>query len=468
MLNLPASELDRRILWFQRKGERTLKHSLNNELDMVSVHHSMTVVFCKRSRWGTQGLRFGAIFAGVLVAVACMVQAGDWPQILGPNRDGRAAPGESLPDSITAKGPVVAWSESIGSGYAGPIVSGESVYLFHRRGEDELVSCWAKVDGKLRWETKLIAEYRGGIDSDTGPRCVPCLVGQDLVVYGAAGQLSCLNPVDGKVRWSISLRKDFKADDGYFGAGSTPLVLEDRIIVNVGSRQAGVVAVARSDGKVLWKSTSYEASYSSPVALQYQGKPLVLIETRLNLVGLRPENGEVAFELPFGMRGPTVNAATPIGLPGNKWFLTASYGIGACLIDLNSSPPKVIYRNDELLASQYVTPVAIGNFVYAINGREDMGGGEVCCLDPLTEKVKWSDGSIGIAHLIAAGNRVLAVSTTGEVSIFEADPESFKKLASFQLPQATYRAMPALAAGRLWVRSNDGRGGGKLLAIELK
>lgn len=468
MFNPPASELDRRITRLKKTGEPSPVPSPNNDLETAQTNRFLSAILRTRSKTRAGSFWFGGILVGFAMAVAGIAQAGDWPQLLGPSRDGRAAPDESLPDTIAPQGPVAAWSQNIGSGYAGPIVSGESVYLFHRRGEDELVSCWAQSDGKLRWETKLKAEYRGGIDSDIGPRCVPCLVGKDLVVYGAAGQLSCLDPADGKVRWSISLRKDFKADDGYFGAGSTPLVLEDRIIVNVGSRQAGIVAVARSDGKVLWKSTSYEASYSSPVALEYQGNPLVLVETRLNLVGLRPEDGEVAFELPFGMRGPTVNAATPIGLPDNKWFLTASYGIGACLIDLNSSPPKVIYRNDELLASQYVTPVAIGNFLYAVNGREDMGGGEVCCLDPLAEKVKWSDGGIGIAHLIAAGNRVLAVSTQGEVSIFEADPESFKKLASFQLPQATYRAMPALAAGRLWVRSNDGRGGGKLLAIEMK
>ena len=77
MFNLAASELDRRILWSKRKGEQTLKRSQNNELEMVSAHQLKAVIFCMRSKTGTRSLRFGGILAGLFVAAAGMVQAGD-------------------------------------------------------------------------------------------------------------------------------------------------------------------------------------------------------------------------------------------------------------------------------------------------------------------------------------------------------------------------------------------------------
>lgn len=422
-----------------------------------------------------------AIFETILRTLACMplvlngyllpvehARGGDWSQILGDQRDGKASSGESLPESLPDTGPKIVWSQSVGAGYAGPAIVGDQIFLFHRIEEQELVSCWKISDGAKIWEAKLPAAYQRGIDSDIGPRCVPIIDGEDVIVYGAAGQLSCLSRIDGKTRWSIALRKQFKAEDGYFGAGSTPLVLADRVLVNVGSRQAGIVAVERKNGTILWKATAHDASYSSPILVSYQGSPLALFVTRLQVVGIRPDNGDVAFEIPFGMRGPTVNAATPIVLPNNRVLLTASYGIGTLVIDLNNQPPKVLVRDDSLLASQYVTPVVIDQHIYGNDGREDMGNGAMCCLDIDTQKILWRDEEFGVAHLIGVGGKILAVGNRGEVTILKSNPTKLEMLASFKLPPATYRALPAYANGVLWLRSNDTAGGGKLTGVILR
>jgi outer membrane protein assembly factor BamB len=418
----------------------------------------------RKRRWGL------SCWLGLSLVWLCSMigQAGDWSQILGNNRDGQAAKGELLPESLPASGPKQVWVKEVGGGYAGPAIVGEQVYLFHRVGDDEVVSCWNANDGATVWETKLPAAYQGGIDSDVGPRCVPTINGDDVIVYGAAGQLSCLSKSDGKTKWTVPLRKQLKAEDGYFGAGSTPLVLKDRVIVNVGSRQAGIVAIDRSSGQLLWKATAHDASYSSPISIDYQGAPLVVMVTRLKLVGIRPNNGEVVFEIPFGMRGPTVNAATPILLSEQRLLLTASYGIGTLVLDLQTNPPGVVLRDDSLLASQYVTPLQIGDLIFAVDGREDMGNGSLCCIDLKAEKFLWKYDELGIAHLIGVGDKLLSVGNRGEVNIVKASSVEYEKLASFALPAGTYRALPAFADGNLWVRSNDGSGGGKLMGFVLK
>jgi hypothetical protein len=63
-------------------------------------------------------LRLVAIAAAVFLT-ARATSAGDWPQILGPTRNGHAAADERLPERLPADGPTVAWSRAVGDGYAG-------------------------------------------------------------------------------------------------------------------------------------------------------------------------------------------------------------------------------------------------------------------------------------------------------------------------------------------------------------
>jgi outer membrane protein assembly factor BamB len=178
------------------------------------------------------------------------------------------------------------------------------------------------------------------------------------------------------------MRKEFNANDGYFGAGSTPLVIGDLAIVNVGgSKEGSVVAVRLSDGQTEWQTAGAEASYASPILWRLGDEKMVVVVTRMTTVGLNPENGEVLFDFKFGMRGPTVNAATPIQLSSGEVFLTSSYGIGASMIQPNSNPLSVLFRDKQSLSSQYITPIEIDGRIYGCDGREDAGRTQLVCLD---------------------------------------------------------------------------------------
>ncbi len=163
--------------------------------------------------------------------------------------------------------------------------------------------------------------------------------GDYAICYGAAGDL-VLRSYDGQENRVGRGRceKEFKADDGYFGAGSSPIVVGDKVIVNVGGSKAGIVAVGSHDGQEnAWTATTYDASYAAPIALKNNGKsgsPLVLVVTRLKTVLLDSGDGSVINEVNFGSRGPTVNAAIPIEVAPSQFLLTASYGIGSTLLKL--------------------------------------------------------------------------------------------------------------------------------------
>lgn len=424
-------------------------------------------------------------FLGFLAASWCVTSsasmAGDWPGILGPTRDG-VSDGEKLVEKWPAAGPKKLWAAELGSGYAGPAVVGDKVIVFHRLEGVERIESLDARNGRSIWKADFEATYRGGIDSDLGPRCVPVVSGNTVIAFGAAGDLYAVDLQTGAKLWSQSLYEEFGADEGYFGAGSTPIVLEGRVLVNVGGRGAGIVACDLKTGAIVWKATDYEASYASPTSMVIQNKPYAIFITRLDTVLVDPTSGKVQELAPFGRPGPTVNAAVPL-VVGNRLFLTSSYGVGAVALDLQTANPaavktKQVWASDDALSSQYATPVVVDGYLYGTHGREDGAPGELRCVELATGKVRWSSKDFGIAHVVRAGDKLLVLTVDGRLFLLRANPEKLELLEGADLTAAAVngaarkpadllalgrgrstrgtRPLPALSAGVLYVRTHTG------------
>ncbi len=383
--------------------------------------------------------------------------AGDWPQILGPNRNGAAVDEKPL-EAWPASGPKVNWSFPIGTGYAGPVVVGDQVIVFHRVGDIERVESIDIVKGKSVWKTDYVATYSGGFNPDTGPRCVPLVSGGRIFVFGAAGDLHALKLTDGKKIWSRDTGKDYPNPGSYFGSGSAPIVAGKNLLLNVGGRQAGIVAFDLETGTTVWKKTDERASYSSPTKTVVEGQEQVIFVTRMNTMAVDPKTGEELFLFPFGARGATVNAATPLVFD-NHLFVSSSYGVGGHLARLTKNSATKIWANDNSMSSQYTTCVHKGGFLYGTHGREDMGIGELRCIEAKTGTVKWAAPGFGVAHTILVGDHLLMLTNKGHLALVAASPSQYKLLASAQLTPNSTRAMPAFAQGRLVFRDNDNSGG---------
>lgn len=406
------------------------------------------------------------------LVTSTICHADEWPGLLGKNRDGQAADLEVSPEKWGAS-PKIEWTYDLGSGYAGAAVAnraGKSIVLVpHRKGNKELLTAIDLATGKQLWETPWAASYSASINPDDGPRCVPSVQGDRAICYGAAGDLVCCQLSDGAILWQRALRKEYAARDGYFGAGSSPLIVGNRVIACPGGRDAGIVALDIDTGKTVWTATDYEASYSSPIAFTSGSETLLLCVMRLSAVLLNANDGKLLSEIRFGARGPTVNAATPIALKNSpqSFFLTASYGVGCVLVDAKGIGLQEKYRSKSLISSQYNTPVAVGDNVIGIDGREDMGGAALTCIDPTAQKVIWTESNYGTAHLLAAKNAVIALNLEGRLEAISTQDQSFSSLARWQLPQGDYRAIPAAASNRVLVRASLSPSQSKLLAVEL-
>jgi outer membrane protein assembly factor BamB len=392
-------------------------------------------------------------------------QAGDWSQILGPNRNGIADKSEQIVVDWTDGQPRELWNRELGSGFAGPAVRDGKVYQIHRQGEELILDCLDANTGKRLWDVRHPCEYVPSISYDDGPRCVPAVTENLVITFGPAGILQAVDVVQGEVRWRIDTHKKYRADAGYFGAGSSPIVIGDRVIVNVGGSRAGagLAAFSLKDGTELWAATSEGASYSSPVATTFGDQSAVIFVTRMNCLAVNPADGSVLFEFPFGKRGPTVNAANPV-VNGDKLFLTASYGVGAVYGRITKTGFTPAWSSDELLSSQYTTPIVHEGYLYGIHGRQDGGYAELRCVDFKQQKVLWSERLPSYGTLLLADEKLLVTTIDGSLIVVGTNPQEYQVLAEAKIQSATQGglALPALSNGRLILR--DGK---KLRCLEL-
>ncbi len=409
-------------------------------------------------------------FTGFILSQSSFTCADDWPQINGPSRNGKA-PQEKLLTTWPKNGLTKVWTHTVGQGYSGPVVVDDKLIIFHRPGRQYLVEALNAKTGKVIWNRELPSEYSaGGPDSDTGPKAVPLVYDGHVYLFGTGGNLFCLRLDDGKVVWKKNVLDIYSSPSGYFGSGSSPIVINEKLLLNVGGKNAGVVAFDLKNGKEIWKAFDGRASYSSPIAFEANGKSLAFFVTRLHALVVDPDSGQVLGKIRFGRSGATVNGAMPV-LIGKRIFLNAAYYVGGKVVEwskgqLNAQPQT---PNDQF-ASQYSTPVAVGLNLYGTAGREDFDNGSFRCVEISengTMKLKWKREGIPIGHSILVGKQILTLDSKGGFHVIEANPERFNQIFTTQLFNSKSRAMPAIANGLFYARSNATRGKGELICLEV-
>jgi outer membrane protein assembly factor BamB len=402
-----------------------------------------------------------------VVVILTRASASDWPQFLGPTRNGVYA-GPPLAASWPKDGPPIVWQRKVGQGFSGPAVASGKLILFHRVDDKETVECLDANTGKSLWTFDYPTVYRDDFGFDEGPRATPAIADNHVYTYGAEGVLTCLDLASGKKIWGIDAKTDFRAPKGFFGIACSPLVERDAVILNIGGGNdgAGIVAFDKLTGKILWKATNDQPSYSSPVAATINSRRYLFVLTLANLVALDPANGKLLFQYPF--RPPvraSVTAAAPLVLDDHI-FLSASYGLGAVLLKITPNGPEKIWSGDDILSNHYATCVCLNGFLYGIHGRTDPGfepPASLRCVELKTGKVRWQQDAFGPATLTLAEDQLLILTERGELLRAPATPSAFKPLDRAQVLPTQVRAHPALANGLFYARSKD-----KLVCLDLR
>ena len=157
----------------------------------------------------------------------------------------------------------------------------------------------------------------------------------------------------------------------------------------------------------------------------------------------------------------SVTAATPLVID-DLVFISASYGTGAALLQVEGDAVKKLWAADDILSNHYATSVHRDGFLYGFDGRQEQGC-NLRCVELRTHKVRWSQDGFGAGTLMLANGDLVILTEKGDLIRSPATPAGFKPAARAQILSFQVRAHPALADGFLYARSKD-----QLVCVDLR
>jgi outer membrane protein assembly factor BamB len=406
--------------------------------------------------------------AGLLLAGAA--RADDWPQWLGPQRDGVWRE-TGLVEKFPKGGPKVLWRAPLAAGYSGPAVVDGRVFVMDReravdeRGKplpptrdgivgNERVLCLNAEDGKPVWKHVYDCPYT--ISYPSGPRTTPLVHKDRVYTLGAMGDLHCLDKETGKPHWKKNLLKDYDLDSPpVWGYAAHPLLDGDLLYCLVGGKGSAVVAFNKDTGKEVWKAlTTEEVCYSPPILVEAGGKRQLVVWLSDSINGLNPATGEVYWSLDYpGGRPPQRPAVTiaTVRHDRDRLFLTSFYH-GPMMIKLAADKPaaSVLWKGKsnnpskpDGLHTTMSAPVFKGDFLYGT-----CANGALRCLEADSGKQRWESLAVmggegadcGTAFIVPQGDRYVIFNDSGDLILANLTPDGYKEIDRAHIIDAVHAA----------------------------
>lgn len=439
-------------------------------------------------------------YFGAPKPLAKEAQTSDWPRVLGP-ADDATSPETHLLKSWPQGKPVTLWEVQMGEGYNSPAISGDYCVIFHALERKETIECLQRETGKRFWSYDYAISYQDRYGFGNGPRSSPVIADGVVVTYGVTGELRALDLKTGKLLWQHDLRAKYHVPQDFFGAGGTPLILDGRVILNVGGKknalddsesmrerkarlaEAGVSVAAfdLKNGEVVWTiEDAWGGSYASPIPAKLHGQTKVLIyaggesdPATGGLMCLDPTSGKLHSK--FAWRDDEYIQAigsSPVVIPEkNRAFITTAYPKGRPLggvmveYDAEFQPKKVWHSKD--LAVHWMNPVYHDGHLYAIDGETEPKSRLVCVnadtgAEVWEQRIEWPDAAMGRpmsilrASLLKVDGAFLCLGEVGSLHWLDLSPAGAKVIAQGQLFHALNTwSLPALSHGLLYVRQQS-------------
>ncbi len=386
--------------------------------------------------------------SAVPVPADASISAGEYPQFLGAQRDGSVT-GVRLADDWAARPPRLVWRHRIGAGWSGFAVARGLAVTQEQRGAREMVVAYNLADGTPKWSHGDEAHYESTIAGE-GPRATPTISDGRVFTLGSTGLLNCLDLETGKAIWRRDIAADNKSPQPDWGRSSSPLVVDDLIVISAGGATGrSLVAYRRDTGEPAWHAGDDSASYSSPVLATLAGVRQIVVLNQASVAGHDPATGRVLWNHPWPRSAPTV--AIPLVLPESRVLLSAGYGVGSRLLQISQDgdalKESLVWESTRLKA-KFTNPVHSDGFVY---GLDD---GVLVCLDPSSGERRWKGGRYGHGQTVLVGNRLLVQTEDGDIVLVDASPDAHRELARFTaFSQKTWNP-PALAGRFLVIRTD--------------
>lgn len=374
--------------------------------------------------------KLAAILAAVTVTGGVAFCA-DWPQFLGPTRDGVCAE-IGLLHAFPAEGPKVLWTARLGEGFGGAAIQGGKVYVLDRLADtQDVLRCWDLLTGKEEWHFSYDSP---GKVSFNGSRSVPAVDDKYVFTVGVHGEFYCISKETHQPVWNKNLLKDFGVKLPTWAVSQSPLLYKDMVIVAPQSDNVGVVAYEKAAGKEIWKSKGVGAlQYSSVMPARLAGEEQLLIMNGKCVAGLNPANGEILWTY-TGLPVNVAAVAAPTVVSGDRVFVSGGYNAGCAMFKVEKTDGKFtvkeLFKNKNVDAHVH-NAILHKDYLYVLCNTNNRKDGLVC-LD-LEGNVKWKTGDKMFdkgGSILADGMLYIVEGATGELKIVDPQPEALKVLSS--------------------------------------
>jgi outer membrane protein assembly factor BamB len=385
-----------------------------------------------------------------LLLAASLVHADNWANWRGPTFDGISAE-TGLNKDWAAKTPPTLWNVAMyDGGYSGPAIVDGVVYIIDHKGPNDVLRALDATTGKSLWETGY---PDGGADAREGQaRSVPTVDSGKVYTWSKGGKATCFNAADGKIVWQHYLKNELGGQFPDFGYSSSPLVDGKQVVfVPGGNNGAGVVALDKETGELIWKANNYgNPGYGTPMIFNFDGKKQYLVFFGSGVSSVDPATGAENWRYKW----VTSESCNGVGLApvGNNAFIGISgYGHGTEMVQVQDNAPTQMWKNS--FATKICSPVVLKDLVFCLGENANL-----CCMDVKTGKTMWTQGGFSAGNwcsgLIAADGVLIVMNhLDGAIVLVEPTANGYHELGRLLAVKGTSVVAPALSNKKLYVRT---------------
>lgn len=399
--------------------------------------------------------RRSAIIRTIVLAASCCgfgaspVVASDWPGFRGTDGNGVARESSAIPRSDALSMDVV-WRQTIGSGYSGASIAGGRVVTMFSDGTSDVVAAFEEQTGKELWRFELEETYQGHDGSHTGPISTPLIADDRVFGLSARGRLVALHLTDGRLLWSTELVKDHQAEKPHYGFGTSPLMMDGTLVVQLGGQHGALAGFDPTSGERKWAVGEDEIAYQSPVPFTFDDKSCVLSPGQKKLLAVDAASGGLMWEFEHGGDGAIGAGCLVPVVVGERRILLKHSEDASKLIDVTGSGSAFAASpvwEGRSIRNTYNVPVYYDGAIYTYTSRF------LTCVDPDTGEPKWRSRRPGDGFVVVADGHLVIVTKDGSVHLARASQREYEELASIAPFKDLAWTAPSFANGHIFVRT---------------
>ena len=401
--------------------------------------------------------RLACSFAFLFLATTT-IYAQEWTQWRGPARDG----------SVSAKNTPAAWPEAlqrtwrveVGEGYSSPVVAGGRAFVHGRRDPEEIVASVNLADGKILWQQKYQAEFKKNqyaVQMAKGPNSTPLVIGDRLFTLGVTGILNAWDTATGKLLWTRDFSKSIDTSKMFCGTASSPLLVDGRLVVQVGSDIHGgqTLALNPKTGATEWEWRGLGPGYASPVVIEPAGGPQIVTMTQASIVSIDARNGKELWSVPFTDEWHE-NITTPLWTGSHLIVSGTRQGTHAFSLAQKDGKWQATEAWKNADVAMYMSSPVFGDGL--IYGHSSKKKGQFVAVDAKTGATKWAtEGREGEhASLLLTPKHVLFLTNGADLIVAKRGEPAFSVERRYEVAEGATWAMPVLLGSNILVRDATG------------